>query len=178
MRNSVITVCIIISCLLAPVICVAAPESQDIETAFSPEQGATEAVVRAIELAKHSIRVAAYSFTSKPIAAALVEAHKHGIDIQVVLDKSNATEKYSAATYLANEGIPTRINYEYAIMHDKFMVVDDVTVETGSFNYTKAAEQHNAENVIILHNHPDIAKSYLKQWQKLWDEAETYKANY
>jgi phosphatidylserine/phosphatidylglycerophosphate/cardiolipin synthase-like enzyme len=78
--------------------------------------------------------------------------------VQAVLDKSNATAKYSSATFLANMGVPTRIDYEYAIMHNKFMVIDGVTVETGSFNYTKAAEEKNAENVIILRDCPDVAK--------------------
>jgi len=151
---------------------------QSIEIAFSPDAGATDSIVRLISEAKHTIRVAAYSFTSKDIAAALLNAHKHGIDVQVVLDKSNAKAKYSSATFLANVGVPTRINYKYAIMHSKFMVVDEVTVETGSFNYTKAAEQKNAENVIILRNYPDIAAKYQKEWQKLWNEAQDYQARY
>ncbi len=151
---------------------------QSISVSFSPNAGATAAVVDLISQAKHRIRVAAYGFTSKEIAKALLEAHKRGVDVQVVLDKSNATSKYSSATFLANVGIPVRINYKYAIMHNKFMVVDDVTTETGSFNFTKAAELHNAENLIVLRNHPDIGMQYLDQWQMLWDEAEPYQAKY
>ncbi len=147
-----------------------------IEVAFSPDAGATELVVKAISEAKHSLRVAAYSFTSKPIAEALIAAHKRGIDVQVVLDKSNNRDKYTAATFLANMGIPTRIDSRYAIMHSKYIVIDDDTVETGSFNYTKAAENHNAENVIVIRNNHDIAKAYSQNWQGLWDESEQYKA--
>ena len=149
-----------------------------IEVAFSPHAGATEAIVNLISEAKQTIRVAAYSFTSKDIAAALLQAHKRGVDVQVVLDKSNAKAKYTSATFLANVGIPTRIDYKYAIMHSKFMVIDGDTVETGSFNYTKAAEQHNAENLIIMRNYPNIAHQYQRDWQKLWDESEEYDAEY
>jgi phosphatidylserine/phosphatidylglycerophosphate/cardiolipin synthase-like enzyme len=59
-------------------------------------------------------------------------------------------------------------------MHNKFLVVDGMTVETGSFNYTNAAEEKNAENVIILRSHRDIAEQYLTRWQELWDESEPY----
>ena len=55
-------------------------------------------------------------------------------------------------------------------MHNKFMVIDGVTVETGSFNYTAAAVKSNAENAIVLRNAPEIAKVYTTEWTRLWDE--------
>jgi phosphatidylserine/phosphatidylglycerophosphate/cardiolipin synthase-like enzyme len=155
-----------------------AQAGQSITVAFSPHRGATQAVVKLIGEAEQSIRVAAYSFTSKDIALALVQARKRGVDVKAVLDKSNATARYTSATFLADMGIPTRIDYEYAIMHNKFMVVDGVTVETGSFNYTKAAEEKNAENVLVLRNYPDVAQEYLARWRELWDESEEYKPRY
>lgn len=132
----------------------------DITVAFSPDGGAEKAVVDVIGEAQHTIRLAAYGFTSKEIAAALVAAHNHGVDVEAVLDKSNQTARYSAATFLTNASIPTRIDSQYAIMHNKFLVIDGVTVETGSFNYTTAASERNAENVIILRDVPDVAAKY------------------
>jgi len=163
---------IILSGLL--VFSAAAYASPPIEVAFSPDAGATALEVKAISEAKQSLRVAAYSFTSKPIAEALVAAHKRGVDVQVVLDKSNNRDKYTAATFLANMGIPTRIDSQYSIMHSKYMVIDGDTVETGSFNYTKAAERHNAENVIVIRDNPDLAKVYSQNWKRLWDESGEY----
>lgn len=151
-----------------------AQTDSSIAVRLSPKGGATDAIINLIAEAHQSIRVAAYSFTSKDIAEALIAAHDHGIDVKVVLDKSNVTARYSKAGLIAGAGIPVRIDYEYAIMHNKFMIVDNVTVETGSFNYTKAAEQKNAENVIILHGQPDVAKQYRDNWQKLWEESEEY----
>jgi phosphatidylserine/phosphatidylglycerophosphate/cardiolipin synthase-like enzyme len=72
---------------------------------FSPQGGATDAVVRELNAAKTQVFMQAYSFTSAPIAKALVEAHKRGVQILAVLDKSNETDKYSAATFLNNAGI-------------------------------------------------------------------------
>ena len=101
-----------------------------------------------------------------------MEAHKRGVDVQVVLDKSNLSSKYSSATFLSNVGIPVRINSRYAIMHNKYIVVDGMTVQTGSFNYSSAAESKNAENVLVITGNEKLADDYLINWQKLWDESE------
>ena len=68
--------------------------------------------------------------------------------------------------------IPLRFNSNYAIMHDKYIIIDDKTVETGSFNYTASAEKRNAENVLVVKDDPALAKRYLENWRKLWDEGE------
>jgi phosphatidylserine/phosphatidylglycerophosphate/cardiolipin synthase-like enzyme len=94
------------------------------EVGFSPSGSAHELVIRAIQNARHSIRVAAYSFTSKEVALALVDAHRGGVDVRVLLDDSQSPSCYTGATFLANSGIPTRINSRYAIMHNKFLVID------------------------------------------------------
>src|ERR1035441_378005 len=119
----------------------------DIQVAFSPDRGATELVIRTIESAKKTVRVAAYSFTSKPIALALVADAKRGVDVKVVVDKSQATPRFSAAPFLPNAGIPVRVDYRYAIMHDKFVVVDSQTGEERSFNYTEAGERSEETRV-------------------------------
>jgi hypothetical protein len=71
---------------------------------FSPNGGATEAVIRELNAAQTQVLVQAYSFTSAPIAKALIDAHKGGVKVLAVLDKSNETDKYSAATFLNNVG--------------------------------------------------------------------------
>ena len=145
-------------------------KEQAITDAFSPRQGATELVVGTIDKARQSVRVAAYSFTSRPIADALVQAHQRGVDVEVVLDKSQ--RKRSLAGFLKSSGIPVRINSHYAIMHNKFMIIDAKVLELGSFNYTQSAEEKNAENVLVLRNRSKVIKDYAAQWQKLWNEGE------
>src|SRR5512133_33636 len=110
----------------------------------SPRGGATEAIVNEISAARSGILVQAYSFTSKPIAAALVDARKRGVKIEVVLDKSQRREKYSSADFLAHAGIRTYIDSSHAIAHNKIIIIDRTTLITGSFNFTKAAEEKNA----------------------------------
>lgn len=131
---------------------------------FTPGGDCAQAVVKAIDSAKKSVEVQAYSFTSAPIAKALVEAHRRGIDVQVILDKSNETEKYSSADFLSRAGIPVHIDADHAIAHNKVMVIDDQTVITGSFNFTKAAQERNAENLLILQD-PALAQFYRNNWK-------------
>lgn len=143
------------------------------EIYFSPGGGCTDAVVREIRAAQQNILVQAYSFTSAPIAEALVQAHQRGVHVQVVLDSSQRSEKYSAADFLLNSGLPTLIDAKHAIAHNKIMILDGRVVLTGSFNFTKQAEEHNAENLLVIRD-PEVAARYTANWQAHADHAESY----
>jgi phosphatidylserine/phosphatidylglycerophosphate/cardiolipin synthase-like enzyme len=136
---------------------------QGIQVYFSPKGGATDAVVNALAQATNNVLVQAYSFTSAPIARALVDAHRRSVKVQVILDHSQRTEKYSEADFLRNNGIPTLIDAKHPIAHNKIIIIDDGIVVTGSFNFTKAAEEHNAENLLVI-NDPILAKTYIDNW--------------
>jgi len=146
-----------------------------IEVAFSPNGGGAALVIKAIGEAKRTIKVQAYSFTNADIAKALLEAAKRGVSVRVVLDKSQETEKYTSATFLANSGVPVRIDDDFAIAHSKIMIMDDENIVTGSFNFTKAAEERNAENVLVIRGNRELAKLYVQNWQWRWDASEAYK---
>ena len=151
------------------------PATGTIEVAFSPNGGGAGLIIRTIGEAKKTIKVQAYSFTNADIAKALLDAHKRGVNVRVVLDKSQETEKYTSATFLANAGVPVRIDDDFAIAHSKIMILDEETVITGSFNFTKAAEERNAENVLVIRGNKELAKLYLQNWQWRWDATEAYK---
>lgn len=154
------------------------PPGATSEIGFSPDGQSLEVILKAIGEAKEEILVAAYSFTSKPISTALLAAHKRGVKVQVVADRKSNTGKYSATTFLANQGVPVRLNGNYAIFHHKFMVIDHLTLETGSFNYSAAADSKNAENVIVLRHVPEIATTYTTEWKRLWNESESLARKY
>lgn len=142
-----------------------------IEVIFSPNQGATAAIVKAVSEARSSIMVSAYSFTSKDIAKALLDAKKRNVQVRIILDKSQVTQKYSSTTFFANLGFDLRIDVRHAIFHNKVMIIDEKTIITGSFNFTKAAETKNAENVLILRNNPALARAYMRDWAEHWHQA-------
>jgi phosphatidylserine/phosphatidylglycerophosphate/cardiolipin synthase-like enzyme len=144
---------------------------------FSPNGGCTDAIVKEITDAKSEILVQAYSFTSAPIAKALVSAHKRGVKVEAILDKSQRSERYTSASFLANSGIPTFIDARHAIAHNKIMIIDKETVITGSFNFTRAAEEKNAENLLIIKSR-ELAGIYIGNWKRHRDHSERYEARY
>jgi phosphatidylserine/phosphatidylglycerophosphate/cardiolipin synthase-like enzyme len=115
----------------------------------------------------------AYSFTSAPIAKALLDAHTRGVQVQVILDKSQRSEKYSSADFLANQGVPVVIDANHAISHNKVMVIDSETVLTGSFNFTKAAQEKNAENLLIIRDSA-LASQYAQNWEMHRQHSQPY----
>lgn len=147
---------------------------QDFHPFFSPNGGCTQAVVDQLNGAKMQVLVQAYSFTSVPIARALVDAKRRGMDVQVILDKSQRGERYSSATFLANEGVPTFIDPAHKIAHNKVMVIDGQTVITGSFNFTKSAEEGNAENLLVIKNAPELAARYTQNWKDHLGHSQPY----
>lgn len=144
------------------------------QVCFSPDGRCTFAIVKQIDNAKSEIFIQAYSFTSAPIAKALINAHKRGINIEAILDKSNVTGNYSSATFLSNNGIPVFIDAVHAIAHNKLMVIDKEIVITGSFNFTKAAEEKNAENLLIIKS-KELSKTYIENWIKHKEHSQSYK---
>ena len=134
------------------------------EVYFSLHGGATSAIVKTLDQARKSILVQAYSFTSVPIASALVRARRRGVDVHVILDKSQRTQKYSCTDVLVHSGIKTYIDASHAIAHNKVMIIDNHIILTGSFNFSKAAEEANAENVLIIQE-VDLAARFLSNWR-------------
>jgi len=143
------------------------------QVCFTPGGDCTDVVVATIAGAKRQVLVQAYSFTSMPIAKALVDAHARGVDVRAILDKSQRSEKNSGADYLANSGVPVQIDTIHGIAHNKVMVIDDESVITGSFNFTKSAQDKNAENLIVLRD-PDLARVYADNWKIRSGHSEPY----
>ncbi len=152
-----------------------------VEVAFSPKGGATAATVRFIGEARLSIRMAAYGLTSNPIGKALVEAKKRGVDVRVVVDRDHngqRGEANSVANYLAANGVALRVDTAVRIQHNKYVIVDGQSVQNGSFNFTRAAETSNAENIVIHRGSPGLARLFTDNWNRLWDESESYRSTY
>jgi phosphatidylserine/phosphatidylglycerophosphate/cardiolipin synthase-like enzyme len=143
---------------------------------FSPDGGCTEAIVKEIDKAITEILVQAYSFTSAPIAKVLATAKKRGVSVEVVLDKSQKSEKYTSATFLTSAKIPTCIDSAHAIAHNK-IIIDKQTMVTGSFNFIKVAEEKKAENPLVIKN-KELTLLYIDNWLAHKKHSEPYQARY
>ena len=132
---------------------------------FTPGQDCTTLIVSTIDTAKTELRVQAYGFTASPIIDAIGRAKARGVDVQVILDKSNESAPESGAPTLVLDGITPKIDDSVAIAHNKVMVIDQKTLITGSFNFTNAAQNSNAENVLVIKDDPELAMTYRKNWE-------------
>jgi phosphatidylserine/phosphatidylglycerophosphate/cardiolipin synthase-like enzyme len=157
-----------------------APSTGLIESAFSPHAGSEELVLKVINTAESSIRLAAYSFTSPSVVKALIAAKRRGVDVRVVVDEkgNNGKASIAALNLLVNVGIPTRTISTYAIHHDKYIVADERHVQNGSFNYSQAANKANSENVLVVWNNPELAASFLKHWKNRFEQGIDYQSTY
>ncbi len=147
------------------------PATGSIEVAFAPWDDAEGMVVRAIAAARKQILVQAFSFTSKPIAAALIAARTRGVDVQVTADREQTfAGEGSRIPELAAAGIPVWLEVRYQSAHNKVMVIDAATkspaVVTGSANWTAAAARKNAENIMILRDDTRLARAYAANWRR------------
>lgn len=152
--------------------------ARNIEVGFSPEGGAQELVLKTINDATKSIRMMAFSFSAPDIMNALVAAQKRGVDVQIVIDQNGnvSGKSLQAMRYVAHNGVKLRTDNHYRIQHDKVIIVDGSTVETGSFNFAKTAESKNSENVIVIHNAPDLVAEYLAHWENRWQQGVDFSA--
>ncbi|WP_254889026.1 phospholipase D-like domain-containing protein, partial [Salmonella enterica] len=78
---------------------------------------------------------------------ALAKAKKRGVDVRIVVDDKGNTNRASqeAMKYINLLDIPLRTVDAFPIHHDKVIIVDGNTVETGSYNFSRAAARKNSE---------------------------------
>jgi phospholipase D len=140
-------------------------QNYDVNFCFTPGGRCTALIVREISKAKREIKLQGYSFTSQPIAEALVVANKRGVRIDILIDRSQFKNKYSVLPLLHKNGIAVHQDKVPGIAHNKVIIIDGQSVITGSFNFTAAAQNRNSENVVLLRS-KKAAELYEKNWNK------------
>ena len=141
-----------------------------IQVLFSPEDNAISNLIALVNDAQTSIRFLAFSFTDYPLAQAMIDRAKAGVDVKGVFETfgSNGTRSELRTMWCAN--LPVRQDGNGSFLHDKIIIVDNSIVVTGSLNYSSNADESNEENVVILDN-AEIAALYLQEFDKLWNQA-------
>lgn len=146
---------------------------------FAPHDDIEAAILRALRGARRTIHVQAYLFTSRALAAALIEAKARGVRVEVLADYGQtARAENSRIPELAAAGIPVALEVRYAAAHNKIILVDAAeaggAVVTGSYNFTWSARLRNAENVLVLRGNPALLRAYLDNWTRHRAEALPY----
>jgi phosphatidylserine/phosphatidylglycerophosphate/cardiolipin synthase-like enzyme len=142
-----------------------------VEVAFAPTDGVENRIIGALNSADTSIQVAMFTFTSAPIAQALIAAKNRGVAVEVLLDGTADGSQFSQRDPLCAAGVSLRVENWTGKLHDKYAIVDagtasDPLVLTGSTNWTNNAVTANDENLLIAHN-ADLASAFASDFARL-----------
>ena len=137
------------------------------EVYFSLYDNPQKEIIKNINQAEAFINIAMYIFTDREIAIPLIKARERGVKVRLYLDQEQVDYKYSQSRFLVQKGIKTRISSNNYIMHNKFAIIDNRILLTGSYNWTFSANHRNDENIMVIDDLEIIAR-YQNQFEKLW----------
>jgi len=148
------------------------PATGNVEIAFTPGDAVDNLIIAAIDRAQSEVLVHAYTFTHRRIAQALVSAKRRGVAVSVLADREQARAvPQNVLPQLVAGGVEVWLDGNFQAAHNKVIVIDaelpHATTITGSYNFTIAAQRSNAENVVVLRDHPAVARAYRENWQRL-----------
>jgi phosphatidylserine/phosphatidylglycerophosphate/cardiolipin synthase-like enzyme len=149
-----------------------------VQTCFSPKGRCSAHIIREIDKAQKELLIAVYAFTNDELARGVAQAKKRGVSVQVVLDREfDAANEKSQGRFLEGQKIPVKRlsgmkpapEKEPGIMHQKFAVIDRKIVFTGSYNWTRSADNSNDENLLWFRDAGPLAEEYRKVFFQLWE---------
>ena len=146
------------------------PPTEKLNICFTPPSGCIDLIAIEIANAQKSVYVQAYGLTSQLIIHHLKEAKARGLEVAVILDDGSLSDNDAVYQELQQHNIEVYADKMPGIAHNKVMIIDGIKTLTGSFNFTKAADTRNAENVLLIEDQ-DIAAQYLSNWQNRRDAA-------
>jgi phosphatidylserine/phosphatidylglycerophosphate/cardiolipin synthase-like enzyme len=152
---------------LARVVYRAVADAQGALGCFSPKGGCTEMVVRELKRATKEVLVLAHRFRSEPLAQALLDAKMRGARVEILFDRNNEQDPGSDLHVFAHQGLAPLIDTASPVAHNSVILIDGRVLLTGSFDFTREAEEENADNLLVLRGHPDVLQAYRKYFTQL-----------
>ncbi len=137
-----------------------------ISTYFSPENDTISPLLNEINSAEKSIYFMAFSFTHDNLGNAMRDCFNSGITVEGVFDE-NQISKYSEYGPMKEIGMDVKIDETSGTMHHTVIIIDEETVITGSYNFSRNAEINNSENLLIIKQNKDIVSAYLNEFNRL-----------
>ena len=139
---------------------------------FSPGSNTEYRISALIDAAKVSIDAVTFTFSSKPIADAIIRAHKRGVKVRFLQDKDMARAS-DMAKMVFESGVPFRwmggVNGKGA-MHNKFIILDGKILGTGSYNFTTNGSVNSFENIIFT-NDQRVVDAYASKFGWFYSQA-------
>ena len=128
-------------------------------------------IVELIERAEESVFFMAFSFTSDDIANAMLFAEAGGVELVGVFDASQYSSNIGTEfDRLLDAGQNVHLDGNSARLHHKVIIIDQSIVITGSYNFSRSAEERNDENLLIIHSE-EIAALFVEEFKRVFFEA-------
>eukprot|EP00359_Climacostomum_virens_P008317 CAMPEP_0204905338 /NCGR_PEP_ID=MMETSP1397-20131031/5367_1 /ASSEMBLY_ACC=CAM_ASM_000891 /TAXON_ID=49980 /ORGANISM="Climacostomum Climacostomum virens, Strain Stock W-24" /LENGTH=286 /DNA_ID=CAMNT_0052074211 /DNA_START=1 /DNA_END=859 /DNA_ORIENTATION=+ len=144
------------------------PKPRVRESLFFPNPKSELRLIEVIDGAKTELLVCVFTITNNNLRDALIRAHERGVTVKVIADDECMKQPGSDIYTLRAVGILCESDSNPAAhMHNKFLVVDNSLLVTGSFNWTVAAVDSNQENLIIIEDF-ELARQYKEEFERLW----------
>jgi mitochondrial cardiolipin hydrolase len=149
------------------------PQGASADAYFSPGEACRSAIINQINTAIKQLRICVFTISDDLISDSIITAHQKGVSVQIITDNDKLHDEGSDIGQLVDRGITVKIDNTPNHMHHKFMVVDERTLITGSYNWTRSAARYNHEN-ILLTRELGVVRSFLKEFNQLWKVMHQY----
>lgn len=136
---------------------------------FSPGEDCRRKLLDLLASARKSLAISVFTISDNRLADAIVAAHKRGLEVRLITDNDKSLDEGSDIESLAAQGVEVRMDKSPNHMHHKFALIDDHTLVTGSFNWTRSASDFNQENILVT-NEPVLVAAYAMEFEGLWQE--------
>jgi phosphatidylserine/phosphatidylglycerophosphate/cardiolipin synthase-like enzyme len=135
--------------------------------AFSPGIACKELIINSLRLADSTIEICVFTISDDAISGEIKEAYDRGVDVRIITDNYKVYDEGSDVEELSLFGIPVRVDTSENQMHHKFMIVDQKSVLTGSYNWTRSAALYNQENLVKI-NDAEFCVVFQQEFDRLW----------
>ncbi len=143
-------------------------KAEDLQVYFSPSSKCENSIVKLINQSEESISAAVYAINNDAIVEALKKAHDRNVNIRILTDRLQASNRSSKVRELYDYGINIRVHSKFKIEHNKFAVYDEKIASSGSYNWTNPASDKNSENCIFFIKNKNAVRRYQSRFEYLW----------
>lgn len=140
---------------------------------FSPGQECYQAIVSEIGTAKRTVDICVFTISDNRISDTILGAQRRGVKVRILTDNDKLNDKGSDIAMLSEKGLDVKVDRTSAHMHHKFAVIDEETVVTGSYNWTRSAAEYNEENLLVTQE-LNVVRAYLNEFDAMWGKMEAY----
>ena len=127
----------------------------------------SSALINDIDHAEQSIDIALYNINMQDVAAALIRTAKRGVPVRIVLDDNKRNN--SVPSILADSSVSMVYDPDKSTMHNKFMIIDDSVVWSGSMNFTESGCEDDYNNMVRVENER-LATNYTAEFIEMFED--------